>query len=129
VGRQQGLAAKAVSGKEGGQDMTWVQQNSKRADAVLPVVTDTAAEQILEVLRGRSIPEDVAVRLNLVNESLMFEISPMRPDDMMFVFRERVILLVDAGTALSLAGHTFDSRQTADGRQFVLRSPEETEIG
>ncbi len=108
--------------------MAWMQRNSKRADGVLPTVTDAAAEQILDVLRGRNIPDDVAVRLNVVEETLSFEVSQMRTDDMMFVYQGRVILLVDSRTALSLAGHTFDSRQTAEGQQFVLRSPAESEI-
>ncbi len=109
--------------------MTWLQQNSKRADGVLPVVTDAAAKQIVDVLHGRNIPEDVAVRLNIVEEAVVFEVSQKRTDDMMFVYEGRIILLLDARTALSLAGHTFDSRQTAEGPQFVLRSPEEPDIG
>jgi len=108
--------------------MTWLQENSKRADGALPVVTDAAAEQIVAVLQGRNIPEDVAVRLNLVEESLAFEVSQKRADDMMFVYEGRVILLLDARTALSLASHTIDSRQTAEGPQFVLRSPAGPEV-
>src|SRR6266480_1409081 len=106
--------------------MPWVQQNSKRADGVLPMVTDAAAQQVFDVLVGRDIPDDVAVRLSLVEGALMFEVSQMQTDDMMFVYQDRIVLLVDARTALSLAGHTFDSRQTAEGPQFVLREPEET---
>jgi hypothetical protein len=58
--------------------MTWLQQNSKRADGVLPVVTDAAAQQIAGVMQGRNMPDDVAVRLILVEEELIFEVSRMR---------------------------------------------------
>jgi len=108
--------------------MTWIQQNSKRCDGVLPLVTDAAAEHVLQMLQGRNIPDDVAVRLNIVDDALVFEMSQALADDMMFVYRGRTILLMDARTALTLGGHTFDSRQTADGPQFVLRSPWEPEI-
>ena len=52
-------------------------------------------------------------------------LSQKQEDDMMFVYQDRVILLLDARTALSMAGYTFDSRQTPEGPQFVLRAPEE----
>ena len=105
--------------------MTWIQQNSKRADLVLPTVTDAAAKQVRDLLEGRNIPEDVAVRVHLVDGAPVFEVGQKRADDMMFVYEGRVILLLDARTALSMAGYTFDSHQTPEGPQFVLRSPEE----
>src|SRR5262245_30845860 len=72
--------------------MTWRQQNSKRAEGVLPTITEAAAAQVLDSLQSRNIPEDVAPRVNLADQVPVFEVGQKRTDDMMFASQGRVIL-------------------------------------
>jgi hypothetical protein len=105
--------------------MTWRQQNSKRAEGALPTVTEAAAAQVLDILQSRNIPEDVAVRVNLVDQGPRVRSWSEANGRHDVRLSSRVILLLDARTALSMPGYTFDSRRTPESPQFVLRSPEE----
>lgn len=103
--------------------MTWYQHKSKRAEAVLPTLTDRLCEELFDLLESQPDAADLSVRLRMEDEELTFDVSTMQTDDMMFLHHGRMILVIDARTALRLAGHTIDLRSSDGGPCFELYSP------
>jgi Fe-S cluster assembly iron-binding protein IscA len=86
-------------------------------------VTAAAGQHILGILQSRSIPTNVAARLNVEFGDLQIRLEETKAGDSLIAYLGRNIILLDPETATSLNDHTIDLVGSPVGPELVLRGP------
>ncbi len=90
----------------------------------MPTITEAAARRLEKELDLAQAEEGIAVRLeNRLGDIWTTRLDRQAPDDTVFTYRGRTVLLMAPSVAAALADTTVDTGETPTGVRYILYSP------